>query len=70
MAEIDGGKDTPLFQLDFPGLVIANVVFTGARLGNGADATVFEVDWNGTPCATKRLATSNPVRRPCSQPAE
>ncbi len=39
----------------FPGLVIANVVFTGVRLGIGADATVFEVDWNGTRCAAKRL---------------
>ena len=39
----------------FPGLVIEKVVFTGVRLGSGADATVFEVDWNGTRCAAKRL---------------
>ena len=39
----------------FPGLVIENVVFTGVRLGSGADATVFEVDWIGTRCAAKRL---------------
>ena len=39
----------------FPGLVIENVVFTGVKLGSGADATVFEVDWNGTRCAAKRL---------------
>ena len=39
----------------FPGLVIENVVFTGVRLGSGADATVFEVDWNGTRCAAKQL---------------
>ena len=39
----------------FPGLVIENVVFTGVRMGSGADATVFEVDWNGTRCAAKRL---------------
>ena len=39
----------------FPGLVIQNVVFTGVRLGSGADATVFEVDWNGTRCAAKQL---------------
>ena len=39
----------------FPGLVIENVVFTDVRLGSGADATVFEVDWNGTRCAAKRL---------------
>ena len=39
----------------FPSLVIENVVFTGVRLGSGADATVFEVDWNGTRCAAKRL---------------
>ena len=30
-------------------------MFTGVRLGSGADATVFEVDWNGTRCAAKRL---------------
>ena len=39
----------------FPGLVIANVLFTDTKLGRGADATVFEVDWNGTRCAAKRL---------------
>ena len=39
----------------FSRLVIQNVVFTGVRLGSGADATVFEVDWNGTRCAAKRL---------------
>ena len=39
----------------FLGLFIENVVFTGVRLGSGADATVFEVDWNGTRCAAKRL---------------
>ena len=39
----------------FSGLVIANVLFTDVRLGSGADATVYEVDWNGTRCAAKRL---------------
>ena len=39
----------------FTGLLIENVVFTGVRLGSGADATVLEVDWNGTRCAAKRL---------------
>ena len=39
----------------FPGLVIANVLFTDTKLGRGADATVYEVDWNGTRCAAKRL---------------
>ena len=39
----------------FPGLVIANVVFTDTQLGRGADATVYEVEWNGTLCAAKRL---------------
>ena len=39
----------------FSGLVIENVVFTDAKLGSGSDATVFEVDWNGTACAAKRL---------------
>ena len=45
----------PSSRSTFPGLVIENVVFTGVRLGIGADATVFEVDWNGTRCAAKRL---------------
>ena len=44
----------PSSTSSFPGLVIENVVFTGVRLGSGADATVFEVDWNGTRCAAKR----------------
>ena len=39
----------------FPGLLITNLVFTDKKLGRGADATVYEVDWNGTPCAAKRL---------------
>ena len=39
----------------FPGLLITNLVFTDTKLGRGADATVYEVDWNGTPCAAKRL---------------
>ena len=39
----------------FRGLVIENVLFTGVKLGNGSDATVFELDWNGTVCAAKRL---------------
>ena len=39
----------------FPSLVLDNVVFTGVRLGSGANATVFEVDWKGTCCAAKRL---------------
>ena len=39
----------------FPGLLITNLVFTDTKLGRGADATVFEVEWNGTPCAAKRL---------------
>ena len=39
----------------FPGLLITNIEFTDTKLGRGAYATVFEVDWNGTPCAAKRL---------------
>ena len=31
------------------------MLFTDAKLGSGSDATVFEVDWNGTVCAAKRL---------------
>ena len=39
----------------FSGLIIANLVPTDLKLGRGADATVYEVDWNGTLCAAKRL---------------
>ena len=39
----------------FSGLIVANVVFTDTPLGRGADATVYEVEWNGTLCAAKRL---------------
>ena len=39
----------------FPNLIITNVVFTGKVLGSGADATVHEVEWNGTSSAAKRL---------------
>ena len=38
-----------------PGLLISNLVFTETKLGRGADATVYEVEWNGTLCAAKRL---------------
>ena len=48
-------RSRPSSTSAFPGLVIQNVVFTGIRLGSGGDATVFEVDWNGTRCAAKRL---------------
>ena len=36
-------------------MLISNLVFTNTKLGRGADATVYEVSWNGTPCAAKRL---------------
>ena len=39
----------------FPGLLISNLVFTDTILGKGSDATVSEVQWNGTLCAAKRL---------------
>ena len=39
----------------FPGLIITNLVFTDIKLGRGADATVYAVEWNGTVCAAKRL---------------
>ena len=45
----------PSSTSSFRGLVIENVLFTDAKLGSGSDATVFEVDWNGTVCAAKRL---------------
>ena len=39
----------------FSGLVISNLAFTETILGRGSDATVSEVDWQGTVCAAKRL---------------
>ena len=45
----------PSSSSPFPGLLIAKLAFTDKKLGRGADATVYEVDWNGTPCAAKRL---------------
>ena len=45
----------PSSSSSFSGLVVENVLFTDAKLGSGSDATVFEVDWNGTVCAAKRL---------------
>ena len=39
----------------FHGLLVTNLVFTDVKLGRGADATVFQVEWNGTVCAAKRL---------------
>ena len=45
----------PSLSSRFPGLLIENVTFTDTKLGRGADATVHEVEWNGTVCAAKRL---------------
>ena len=36
-------------------LLITNLVFTDVQLGRGSEATVLEVNWNGTDCAAKRL---------------
>ena len=45
------GKTRPSFH----GLLITKLMFTDVKLGRGSDATVFQVDWNGTVCAAKRL---------------
>ena len=45
----------PALRSRFPGLVISDLVFTDVRLGRGADATVYAVEWNGAVCAAKRL---------------
>ena len=45
----------PSLSSRFPGILIENVTFTDIKLGRGADATVYEVEWNGTVCAAKRL---------------
>ena len=54
MAENSRIRPSPRIRR-FPGLLITNIIFTDKKLGRGADATVYEVDWNGTPCAAKRL---------------
>ena len=38
------------------GLLITDLVFTSVKLGRGADASVYAVEWNGTVCAAKRLS--------------
>ena len=45
------------FRSRHPELLISgsDPVFTETKLGAGADATVYEVNWNGTRCAAKRL---------------
>ena len=45
----------PSLSSSFRGLLITNLVFTDVKLGRGADATVYAVEWNGTVCAAKRL---------------
>ena len=45
----------PSLSSRFRGLLITNLVFTDVKLGRGADATVYAVEWNGTVCAAKRL---------------
>ena len=45
----------PSLSSRFQGLLITNLVFTDVKLGRGADATVYAVEWNGTVCAAKRL---------------
>ena len=51
----DGRPSSSKSRSRFPGLLISNLVFTDARLGRGADAAVYAVEWNGTVCAAKRL---------------
>ena len=46
---------SPSLSTRFHGLIISDLVFTDVRLGRGADATVYAVEWNGTVCAAKRL---------------
>ena len=41
----------------FSSLRISDLALTDTQLGVGSDATVFEVNWNGTMCAGKRLHT-------------
>ena len=48
-------RTRPSTSSQFPCLLIAKLASTGKKLGRGADATVYEIDWNGTLCAAKRL---------------
>ena len=47
------------FEFDFENFarlkIVGSIQQTGKVLGAGSDATVFEVDWNGTLCAAKEL---------------
>ena len=49
------GIRLPSLSSRFHDLLITNLVFTDVKLGRGADATVYAVEWNGTVCAAKRL---------------
>ena len=54
------GRDAPLYSIErasfqFSDLLISDLVLTDTRLGKGADACVYQVEWNGTVCAAKRL---------------
>ena len=39
----------------FQNLLISDLAFTDTQLGVGSDATVYEVNWRGTVCASKHL---------------
>ena len=49
------GIRLPSLSSRFHGLIITDLVFTDVKLGRGADATVYAVEWKGTVCAAKRL---------------
>ena len=50
-ASADSSASSGLFR----SLLISDLVITDTELGRGADATVHQAEWNGTPCAAKRL---------------
>ncbi len=54
------GRDAPLYSIEHASfqssdLLISDLVLTDTKLGKGADASVYLVEWNGTVCAAKRL---------------
>ena len=48
-------RPSATMSFKFPGLLISNLDLSSTELGRGADATVYQAEWNGTLCAAKRL---------------
>ena len=48
-------RPSATMSFKLPDLLISNLDLFSTELGRGADATVYQAEWNGTLCAAKRL---------------